>query len=161
MPVAEPQKELRFTRAGQALPFWLAGAMLLACALILISVSFHRADHPALPHPAWAALPLGLAWACLRTAHRCTRHAYLILTPLGLEIFPFLRPEKNLQVLYWSEITDASFSGDRLTLHFNAEHSAGIHLSLRPIPKARRPLLRRALEGRLENNRQSASDHRQ
>lgn len=161
MSVAEPQKELRFTRAAQALPFWLAGAALIAAALILVVASFYRADNPALPHPAWAALPLVLAWASLRVAHRCTRHAYLILTPLGIEIFPFLRPERNLQLVYWGQVADAEFTDRRMTLHFNEEQSAGVHLSLVPIPRARRDLLRRAIEGRLEKNRQSASDHRQ
>ena len=149
MTVAEPHKELRFPRAAQAVPFWLAAAVCAVAALVLGAVSLYRPENPALPHPLWALLPLVLAWLCLRVAIRCTRHAYLILSPLGVEIFPFFRPVSGMQMVPWAQIAGAEVGERTLTLHFNEEQSAGIHLSLTPIPRARRPLLAKAIEGRL------------
>jgi hypothetical protein len=149
--LAAPEKELRFTRAGQARLFWVAGAVLTAAAIIVVATAAYRPANPSLPHPLWALLPLVLAWLALRLAVRLTRHAYLILTPVGIEIFPFFRPAAHMQLVGWNEIRDAEVSGDltRLTLHFNTEKTAGIHLSLKPIPADRLPLLVQALAGRV------------
>lgn len=147
----EPEKELRFTRSGQAVGFWVAAAVCAAAAVTLIATAFSRDINPHLPHPVWAILPLALAAVLIRTAMRMTRHAYLILTPMGIEIFPFFRPEKSMQMLLWQEIDHAEISpsGGRLTLHRDAEETSGIHLSLRPIRRDRRDHLTRAIQGRL------------
>jgi len=85
----------------------------------------------------------------LRMGIRCTRHAYLIVTPLGVEIFPFFKAEKNLQIIYWSEVADAEVSPDlsRMTLHFNREKKSGVVVSLNPIPRERRALLEKVVSG--------------
>jgi len=146
-----PEKELRFTRAGQAPVFWLAAAVLLAIAVTLLASAAYREVNPALPHPLWALLPLALAGLAVRTAIRLTHHAFLILTPLGIEIFPFFRPEKSMQLVTWHEVAAAEVDAglSRLTLHHNLDKTAGIHLSLAPIPRARRPLLAKAIAGRV------------
>jgi hypothetical protein len=150
--IQSPQQELRFTRSGQAAGFWLAAAILAAAALTLAATSFYRGVNPDLPHPAWALAPLMAAIAAARLAWRLTRHAYLILTPLGIEIFPFLRPAAGMQLVVWQEIdsmeTDAALK--RLTLHRDAARTSGVHLSLRPVRADRRPLLAKAVEGRLK-----------
>lgn len=151
--VSEPGKELRFTRSAQAGAFWIAGAVFVAAAVTIVASAFYRAENPALPHPAWALLPLALAAVVLRTAVRLTRHAYLILSPLGIEIFPFFRPASGMRLVSWQEID--SFEVDPaatvLTLHHNAECSSGVHLSLRPIAFPKRALLTQALAGRLRD----------
>ncbi len=146
-----PDQELRFTRAGQAPGFWVAAAVLASIAITLLASAIYRADNPEVPHPAWALIPLGLAYLTARTALRLTRHAYLILTPLGLEIFPFFQPATGMRLVVWQEIHAAEIDGKLtlLTLHHNAEKSSGIHLSLTPIPAEKRPLLVQALAGRL------------
>lgn len=149
MPVAEPHKELRFTRAAQGVGFWILAGMAAMAAVTLLVASVYRAENPALPHPAWALVPLLIAIASTRVALHCTRRAYVILSPIGVEIFPFFRPSKNMQVIPWPQIHDIESSGTMLTLHFDGGHTAGIHLSLSPVPPAGRPLLIRALEGRL------------
>jgi hypothetical protein len=149
MPVAEPHKELRFTRANQALPFWLLGAVSAAAAVTLFTVGLHRDENPDLPHPGWASLPALACWGSLRLAIHCTRHAYLILSPLGVEIFPFFRPIRGMQVIRWTEIQQLDAGPHHLTLHFDPDRTAGVHLTLRPIPKTRRPLLVEALQRRL------------
>jgi hypothetical protein len=150
--VREREKELRFTRAGQAVVFWVVAAVFAAAVVILVSVSFHRVDNPKLPHPAWAMVPMCFAIGLGRLAYRLTRHAYLILTPLGIEVFPFFRPASGMQSVFWSEIfaVDADEQMKWLTLHFNSERSAGIHLSLLPVEAKRRELLITAVRGRVE-----------
>jgi hypothetical protein len=85
-------------------------------------------------------------------ARHLTRHAYLILTPMGLEIFPFFRPAKRMQMVFWQEISDAEIDEREkwLTLHFNDERTAGMHLSLSPVRKKLRELLAKAVLGRLK-----------
>ena len=64
---------------------------------------------------------------------------------------PLLKPEKNLNLIYWSQLHSAEFN-DHLTLlklHFDKEQTGGVILSLKPIQEKQRPLLRKALEGRL------------
>ncbi|MBB5351173.1 hypothetical protein HNR46_001407 [Haloferula luteola] len=145
MSVAEPHKELRFTRARQAAVFFLAAGVALSSAVTLVAIAIFRGS----PHPAWAALPCALAIGLIRLALHCARHAYLILTPIGIEIFPLIRPASGMQVVAWSEIIAIDIEDeDHLTLHFNSERTAGIHLTLSPISHQVRPLLIRALEGR-------------
>jgi hypothetical protein len=154
MAVAEPHKELRFTRAAQAVPFWIAAAMCAITAIILIAVSFYRKDNPTLPNPLWTVIPLILCSLCVRIAVRCTKHAYLILSPLGVEVFPFFKPTSSMQMIPWTQITDAEVGQRFITLHFAEDRSAGIHLSLSPIEKSKRPLLAKALTGRVAKNPQ-------
>ena len=151
MPVAQPHQELRFTRARQAVGFWLAAAVAAAAGLTLIGVACYRHIDPNLPHAAWALPPLALAVGLARLALRCTRRAYLILTPLGVEIFPFFRPADGMRLVSWQEIAavETDPSHRRLTLHYNREKTAGVHLSLRPFPVDRRELLLKALQGRV------------
>lgn len=151
--IQSPEKELRFTRSGQAVVFWLAAAVLAAVALTLAVTSVYRTINPQLPHPAWAVLPLLASLATARLAMQLTRRAYLILTPLGIEIFPFFRPAQGMDMVVWQEVHSMEVAAGRkmLTLHHNAAKSSGIHLSLRPIRADRRDLLLKALAGRLEH----------
>ncbi|WP_035607343.1 hypothetical protein [Haloferula sp. BvORR071] len=148
MPVAEPHKELRFTRAGQALPFMILAAVCFMAALVFFLLAPYRADHPVLPHPAWGLLPLALSFGLMRMAWHCARHAYILLSPIGVEIFPLFRPAANMQVIPWAQIAGAEVDEERLTLHFNVEKNSGIHLSLLPLAKDRRELLAAAIRGR-------------
>ncbi|MEO7098052.1 MAG: hypothetical protein ABI162_01735 [Luteolibacter sp.] len=146
-----PEKELRFTRSGQAAVFWVMGAVLAAVAITLLASAHYRDINPQLPHPAWAILPLVLSAAVAKVAMGLTRHAYLILTPLGIEIFPFFRPAEGMRLVTWQEVAAAEVDEKNtlLTLHHNAEKSSGIHLSLTPIRADRRSLLAKAIIGRL------------
>ena len=146
--VAEPHKELRFTRAGQAQGMFIAATVAFAFTL-LITITWFM-GHPDFRW--WMPLPfLVRAWLLAKTPPPCPRHAYIILTPMGVEIFPLLKPEKNLNLIYWTELDHADFNED-LTLaklHRNAQESSGAVLSLKPILAKQRPFLKKALEGRL------------
>lgn len=148
--ILAPEKELRFTRSGQAVVFWLSAAVIGAIAVTLIATSSYRDVNPRLPHPAWTLLPLACAVVLFRLAWRLTRHAYLILTPLGIEVFPFFRPGNGMQWVAWQEIASVEVNAarTRLTLHHDAAKTSGIHLSLRPIRADRRELLIKAVAGR-------------
>ena len=150
--VAEPQKELRFTRSGQAAGFCVAGAVMTGIGVTLLATGVYRSVNPELPHPAWAAPCLVLALCAFLLARSITKHAYLILTPMGLEIFPFFRPAKRMQMVFWQEISDAEIDerGKWLTLHFNDQRTAGMHLSLSPVRKNLRELLAKAVLGRVK-----------
>lgn len=155
MKTREPAKELRFTRSRQAVAFWIAAAVCAAVAVVLLATACHRDENPDLPQPWWALLPAAGGALLTRLAVRCTRHAYLILTPLGIEIFPFLDPAKGMQLVGWTEINAADFdpATARLTLHFNATKTAGIVLTLAPVRHDRREWLVRAVHARLMASR--------
>jgi lysylphosphatidylglycerol synthetase-like protein (DUF2156 family) len=143
--------ELRFTRSGQATLFWVGAAMLATAAITLLATAIYRDLNPQVPHPAWALLPLALAGFMTRLAIRLTRHAYLIVTPLGIEIFPFFRPAQGMRLILWQELDHAEMNAKttRLTLHHDSGKTSGIHLSLMPIRADRRTLLAKAVFGRL------------
>jgi hypothetical protein len=149
--IQSPEKELRFTRSGQAAAFWIAAAVLVAASVTLSATSIYRDVNPELPHPLWALLPLALAGLTARTAWKLTKHAYVIFTPLGVEIFPFFKPQQTMRLVLWQEIQDAEVNADltRLTLHHDLEKTFGVHISLRPIRKDRRALLAKAITGRV------------
>ena len=143
--------EWRFTRSGQAVGYGVLGAIWVGVAVTLLATAVHRGENPELPHPYWA-LPCGfLGWGCFWLARHLAKHAYVILTPLGLEVFPFFRPSKNLRLVLWQEIVLAEISKDEkwLTLHFNEERSSGMHLSLKPVERKLRCLLAKAVLGRV------------
>ena len=113
----------------------------------ILGLSIWRGDGMARAY----ALPLVLAGVVAKLALGLTRHAYLILTPLGIEIFPFFRPAEGMRLVTWQEVAAAEVDEKctRLTIHHNTEKSSGIHLSLTPIRADRRSLLAKAVIGRL------------
>lgn len=152
--LAEPEKELRFTRTRQAAQFFVLTAVLAMVSLGTFSAMFSKwgPNDPDFEQFCWLALiPLPFAALTLRFAIRCIRHAYILLSPLGVEIFPFFKPEKNLQIIFWAEIHAAEFhpSSPLLTLHTDANHTSGIVATLAPISPTHRQLLKAALDKRL------------
>ena len=153
--VAEPHKELRFTRLAQAQGFMVIAAVSFAFALLVAITAFM--GHPSFRW--WMPLPfLLVAFLIGRLAGRCARHAYLILTPLGIEIFPLFRPQDNLNQVYWTQIDHAEFDEELTTLklHDNPEKNSGVVVSLKPIPLKNRSLLRKALLARLAEKKTKA-----
>lgn len=154
--LAEPEKELRFTRASQAGAFYALSVIFfsLTMAIFILSTQNWGMTGPKLAEWfwVWLCIPgITLTFIFMRLGLRCTRHAYIILSPLGVEIFPFFHAQKNLQLVYWSEITDVDVDTDKLTLHFTEEKKSGIVASLAPIPRKRRRLLKKAILGVMEN----------
>lgn len=153
--VAEPEKELRFTRAAQAPLFFALAVVAFAgfVAVFILSTQDWGMSEPLLAGWWWLCVPLLLiCYGMFRVGMRCVRHAYIILSPLGVEIFPFLSPRKNLQVIYWSQVADAELTpgARQLVIHFNEEKKSGVIASLKPIPEQHRYLLEEAVLGVME-----------
>lgn len=149
--VRSPEQEIRFTRSGQAMLFVGLGVFFFCCclALLVLNTSGFTEEPPVLNSFWWAAIPFPFMMLSLWTAFWLTRHAYLILSPLGVEIFPFFQPAKNFRVVHWSEIEGALLDEDKDTLVLDLLGGSKIFLTTKPIRKDRRPLLKRAIEGTL------------
>ncbi len=148
--IAEPEKELRFTRARQAPLFFGLAVISFAAAMgvFILSTQDWGMGGPLLEGWWWLCLPgLLLCYGMLRLGLRCPRHAYIILSPLGVEIFPFFKARENLQIIYWSQVADAEVKDGQLFLHFTEEKKSGVVASLVPIPEGRRELLEKAVTG--------------
>ena len=146
--IIEPHKELRFTRGSQASLFAMLAAVCGGASVAIVILNLLLKDP--LISWWWVLAPLPPAFICARLCLHCVRHAYLILTPLGIEIFPFFKPRKNLQVLYWSQISDAEVTGrNQLVIHLNREKTSGIVASLTPLQPVYRELLEHAIAGRM------------
>jgi hypothetical protein len=152
----QPFQELRFTRSRQAVTFAVIGVICLAIAA-WIGVRCWWLYKPWTAW-LWLLLPLAGTVLCLRVALHLTRHAYLLLSPIGLEIFPFFRPSQHMQLISWGEIAHGELSADsRLLILTRAGYEdAKIIISLDPVPLRARPLLRKAIEGLMEKRARAA-----
>lgn len=151
--VLNPEKELRFSRYNQAVLF-----LMIACVFFAVSLVFFIVRvGPDGGLSSWAAvcIPLPFCIALVCFAYRCLKHPYLILSPVGIEVFPFWKPVKGFQIITWGEIQLVEFDEVEkvLTLHFTKEKTAGIVLSLSPIQRKQRELLKTALEGVMKNRK--------
>ncbi|GAA5494176.1 hypothetical protein Rhal01_00334 [Rubritalea halochordaticola] len=152
--IAEPEKELRFTRARQATMFFFATAVFFMLTIGTLFCGFLNLgwnDYYFQKNWWLSFLFLIPAFICLRIAFRCIRHAYIILTPLGIEIFPFFKPQADLQVIFWQDIDSAEIEDNNLILHSNQEKTAGVVVTLNPISETKIPLLKKAVTSRLAN----------
>ena len=152
--VTRPEQELRFTRSRQAMTFLTAGIACLCVAggifIKALSLAGNVAGEPAVAvSPLWVLVPLAPAIVCFWVTAHCLRHAFIILPPLGIELFPFWRPARNMQVIYWAEIETAIISPDLKIFTIKCPGS-GIRATLAPISRSARALLKRAVEGRME-----------
>ncbi|HCC21717.1 MAG TPA: hypothetical protein DEP88_10775 [Verrucomicrobiales bacterium] len=154
--LAEPEKELRFTRAAQAPLFFGLSVvfLIMTLAVFILSTQDWGMGGPILDGWLWLCLlGLLLCYWMIRLGVRCTRNAYIIFSPLGVEIFPFFGAKENLQVIYWTQVADAEVTADakNLVLHFTEEKKSGVVASLKPISERRRHLLEEAVLGVMEN----------
>lgn len=148
--VAHPEKELRFTRAQQGRNFFILGSVLASTAVTFFATSatvWFGGEPPF--GIAWSLIPLAFCLLAFWLATHCTRKAFLILSPVGIEFFPFFSPIKNFQLWNWQTLASAEMSDEKLTLHFNQERTAGAVISLRPMNEKSRSLLKSAIEGRM------------
>ncbi len=157
--VAEPEKELRFTRMQQAKLFLILTAISVGAAITFFATAYA----PLSPKYIWipGIFLLVIAFILFRLSLRCARHAYILLSPLGIEIFPFFKARENLQVIFWSEVKGVEIDEIHsfLTLHFNDEKTSGVKASLKPIAKEQRDLLKRAIEGLASRNQQLSTNN--
>lgn len=94
----------------------------------------------------WQAAALVPAALCLAAGSRCLKHAAVIVTPVGVEILPFLRTRRTMQWFFWQQISSADREGGRLNLRL-ADGST-VAVSLRPMTAASRDMLAHAVRQR-------------
>lgn len=112
------ERELRFTRNR-------AGSVLLAAGFLLIAI----------------------AVLCLIAGSRCLKHAAVIVTPVGVEILPFLRARRAMQWCFWQQIRSADRKGGRLNLRLT--DGSTVAVSLRSMTAASREMLVHAVRQRV------------
>ena len=158
--IQAPEKELRFTRSRQAITFIAAGLISLCITgFIWFQVYFNSLENNqnALIFPILLSVILiTMAVLFILVAIHCTQHALIILSPLGLELFPFWFPVKNFRMLYWSEINDAKINKEMNLLSIDCNNGSKIFISIKPIPTNIRSYLKAAIEGRMQENRKDA-----
>ena len=146
--ISEPHKEIRFTRGAQASFFAILAAVFGGSSVFLLIFSLNTGG-TSLTF-LWALAPAFISLIFFRLALRCVRHAYLIMTPIGIEIFPFFKPQDNLRVIYWSEIVRAEIDEfNRLRICLSGNPPSGIIASLKPLLPRQRDLLAEAIDGRI------------
>ncbi|MEM7146467.1 MAG: hypothetical protein AAF591_15130 [Verrucomicrobiota bacterium] len=163
-PPADPQY-LRFTRSGQAVHFIILG-LIFTCAagaLAALGTKWINIDDyaPPLPHPWWSFPAIIPALACFWVAAFNTRHAYLVFGPVGIEIYPFLFPAKNMNLIPWAQIQSLDLDDQItwLTISNTPDSGGGGSvLSLRPITPNNRKLLAHAIDGIRKNHLPSTSE---
>lgn len=141
-------RELRFTRnrTGGVL---LATGLLLIIIAVFLQITGHNTITPYLPTPLWVmqAMVLFPAGLCLLTAARCLKHAAIIITPVGVEILPFLRARHTMQWFFWQQIHAAETRGNKLILH--TIDGNGVTINLLPITATSKQLLLYAIQQRI------------
>ena len=147
---AEPHKELRFTRSHQAAHFaWgacLALAAMVGLALLAWS-SWGKTGEPLIRVWWLPLLPLPVILGALWAVAWCATHAYILLSPVGVEIFPLFHPVRGYRLVPWAQITALRIERNCVVLDFVG--AGGIVLGLDPIRPSARPLLVEALQRRL------------
>lgn len=156
--VLDPSKELRFTRTSQALIFVILGAICLAITvtllLVVATIHHYEGDLTKLPFPIWLPfLPLLPMWGFFILGLHCAKHPYILLSPIGIEVFPFWKPVQNFQLIEWGKVALLEYNQAQLTMHYSKEKTGGVVLSLSPLSKKSRSLLIRALEGVMEQQK--------
>lgn len=146
IPVRE--RELRFTRNRSGAILITAGLLLIVIAAFLQLTGYDTIT-PYLPAPLWVMQSAALAPAvlCLYLGSRCLKYAAVIITPLGVEILPFLRPRRTMRWYLWQQMDSADRNGQRLNLHLS--DGAAVSINLRSMTRASRDMLVHAIRQRV------------
>ncbi|PNC39198.1 hypothetical protein CXU10_03975 [Akkermansia muciniphila] len=142
------ERELRFTRNRAGSVLLAAGFLLIATAAFLQLTGYDTIT-PYLPAPLWAmqAAALVPAVLCLIAGSRCLKHAAVIVTPVGVEILPFLRARRAMQWCFWQQICSADRKGGRLNLRLT--DGSTVAVSLHSMTAASREMLVHAVRQRV------------
>ena len=142
------ERELRFTRNRAGSVLLAAGFLLIATAAFLQLTGYDTIT-PYLPAPLWAmqAAALVPAVLCLIAGSLCLKHAAVIVTPVGVEILPFLRARRAMQWCFWQQIRSADRKGGRLNLRLT--DGSTVAVSLRSMTAASREMLVHAVRQRV------------
>lgn len=146
IPVRE--RELRFTR-NRAGAILVAAGLLLAVIAAFLQLTGYDTITPYLPAPLWTMQAAALVPAvfCLYLGSRCLKYAAVLVTPLGVEVLPFLRPRRTMRWYLWQQMDSVDRKGKRLNLHLT--DGAAVSISLRSMTPASRNMLVHAVRQRV------------
>ena len=163
MSEARGAKEIRFTRNAQAAHFFgLALCFLcVGIGLYLLSLEIWSVSREPLLKRSWYGLVvLPFVGVCVWVGMHLAKHAYMIFSPVGIELFPFFKPTKNMAVFYWSEIEDLQMTADgkmmEVTLISEGDHTNKVFVTTAPLRKASRALLVHTVE-RIREKREAGA----
>jgi hypothetical protein len=147
--------ELRFTRSRQAVVMLAWGITFTLISVAFMATYYHNFHRQAWW---WAVLPGIPAAVFYWLAWNHLRHPYLVLTRVGLEIYPFFLPARNMHLVLWQQIAraDVSSTPPLLTLTRADQDDGKIFITLAPLQPQQCQLLARALEG-VQEMREKAS----
>lgn len=112
----------------------------------LMALHYHNFEQ----HPWWwAVIPAVPALLFFWLAYNHVRHPYLALTRVGLEIYPFFLPARNMHLVLWQQIASTQVTPDppMLELKRADQEDGKIFITLAPLHPRQRQLLTRALNG--------------
>ena len=144
-------QEIRFTRNAQAVHFFVL-ALIFFCvgiALYCLSLDLWKTQEPLLKRSWYGVLTLPFIGLSVWAGVHLAKHAYMIFSPIGVEIFPFFYPSKNMQVLYWQEVEDVAITpdGKMLEVTLLSEGENKIFIATEPLRPKSRDLLGKTIDG--------------
>ena len=146
-------QEIRFTRNAQAIHFFIL-ALIFVCvgiSLYCLSLDLWKTQEPVVDAPWYGLLTLPFIGLFVWIGTRLARHAYMIFSPIGIEIFPLFFPSKHMQVLYWQEIEDVALTPDakmlEVTLLSAADHEQKVFIATAPMRPMSRALFAKTIAG--------------
>ena len=155
----QKQKELRFTRSAQGSLLGILTAGFLCSALLGSAWAFRlRTESGELGLLSWLAIvtPIASASTSLYLSQWFTQRTYLLLSAVGIEVFPLRKPEENLEVFPWHEIQSAEVLNHPKALHLQLESKKEYRIPLTPLSPDAHQLLRTAIQGRLQERKKTS-----
>lgn len=161
-PERKGEKEIRFTRNAQAVHFFGAALFFLCVGVTLYLVSLDVwtvSQEPLLDSHWWGLIALPFIIGSAAAGVHLAKHAYMIFSPIGIELFPFFFPSKNMEVLYWSEVAEVGFTDDDKLLEVTmvGEPERKVFIATAPLNQASQALLQRTVMGIQAQRAKSAS----
>ncbi len=146
------QKEIRFTRNAQAAHFFLLslGCLCPGLTLCLLSLNvWSVSTGPVLENGWYALVPAPFVILFALAGVHLAKHAYIIFSPVGIELFPFFFPSKHMQVLYWSEVAGIDLAPDERLLEITlaGEPESKVFVTAAPLSRHSRSLLVKTVAG--------------
>lgn len=148
--VPRNSRELRFTRnaagAGLLIMAALCGGASLMCYVICSDALISQ-----MLMPLWVMELIGLSATAINAylGLYCLRIAYIIVSPVGIEILPFRNPRHTMRLYMWHDLLGAEFNDREMVLHHCDDTYE--HLSLLAMNPRQRKMLRRAVTQRLHH----------
>ncbi|MEM6911851.1 MAG: hypothetical protein AAF555_09750 [Verrucomicrobiota bacterium] len=146
-----PQPELRFTRSAWASLLGLLAAGFFCGAMVGSAWAFHlQTERGEFGLLSWLAIvgPIASASTLLWLSRWLAKRTYLLLSGVGVEVFPLFKPEDRLEVFPWDEVAEARVLESPRALHLTLASQAEFRIPLGALRPDSCQLLQTAVAGR-------------